>query len=519
MTANGLGLANRHNAVSSQLLVVEFWQSGSNMPPVANAGPAATVVDRTSPLGAEPVTLNGSASTDDTGIVTYEWREGTTLLGTASTPTFATTLPLGVHTIELTVVDGGGLRSTATTTITVEDRFEPNHTRATAAAVTGTGSGNSYPDLFAAGVAPAGDWYSIDLVAGSTLTVAVTMTGGNLDLTLHDSTGAAIATAATTNLTETTMTTPAAAGRYFIQVAAANATSGSRYSMNVTASGSLTVVLSPSSGAENMGTLTGAGTVRLDAARTMPVTVTLAASLPMQLNFPNPMVTIPMGQTSATFDVRLVNDPPGVPNASRFVTITATATGFNPGSAQFEILDDEASLFVGWDKAAESISESSSSSIQLRAVLSATSTTAVVVPFTVTGSATRGADYSTPIMAGQLTISTGTSATYLINLVDDMDVEGNETVILTIGTPTGATASGNTVYTLTINDDDSGGAGGGTTGTGGGATGTGGGTSGTGGGAAGGGATQQPGCPGCSGLGSLGGLAALAAVWFTQRRR
>ena len=460
---NGLGVASDENGVTTQLLVVKYWQSGTNQAPVAVPGTYAVQVDRTPPLGSESVTLDASGSTDDGAIVAYEWREGGVLLGASANPTFTTTLALGVHTLELTVIDGGGLSSKATTTVTVEDRFEPNHARAAAAAVTGTSSGQAYADLFAGAAAPAGDWYSVSLVAGSTLTVGVTMTGGNLDLHLYDGTGALLQSAATTSLTETASITAGAAGTYFVQVEAVGGAS-SRYAMTVTTSGSLQVQLNPASAVESAGTLVGAGTVRLDAPAASAVTVTLACDKPAQLTFPQNPITIAAGTSSATFDVRPVNDPAGVPNASRFVTISAAATGYNPGSALFEILDDEAALFVSWDKAAETVSETGSPSVQLRAVLSGPATGPVVVPFTVSGTATRGTDFSTPISAGQLTISSGTTATYLISVLDDTEVDPDETVVVTMGTPTGATASGATTYTLTISDDDGpvgGGAGGG----------------------------------------------------------
>jgi MYXO-CTERM domain-containing protein len=151
------------------------------------------------------------------------------------------------------------------------------------------------------------------------------------------------------------------------------------------------------------------------------------------------------------------------------------------------------------------VSEAGSPTVQLKAVLSATSAGTVTVPFTITGTATKGTDYSTPISAGQITISSGTTATYLINITDDMVADPDETVIITMGTTTGASASGTTVYTLTIGDDDSGGAGGGAGGGGRSAAG-------------GGGADTTRGVCGCS-AGTAGWMGALMLVALTLRRR
>jgi len=79
-----------------------------NQPPVAVAGADLVVVD-TSNTGMATFTVDGSLSFDPDGtIVSYAWREGTTLLGI--NPVLTTTLPsTGNHKIMLTVTDDGGL--------------------------------------------------------------------------------------------------------------------------------------------------------------------------------------------------------------------------------------------------------------------------------------------------------------------------------------------------------------------------------------------------------------------------
>ncbi len=77
-----------------------------NQPAVANAGQDVTLVDNDN-NGVELVTLDGSASFDvDGSIVSYEWREGATLLGL--TATIQTSLTIGDHLITLTVFDNSG---------------------------------------------------------------------------------------------------------------------------------------------------------------------------------------------------------------------------------------------------------------------------------------------------------------------------------------------------------------------------------------------------------------------------
>jgi hypothetical protein len=75
------------------------------------------------------------------------------------------------------------------------------------------------------------------------------------------------------------------------------------------------------------------------------------------------------------------------------------------------------------------------------------------VPFTLSGSATQGSDYT--ITASPLTIPAGSlSADITITVSDDSIDENDETVVITMGTPTNATQGATTVHTATITDND-----------------------------------------------------------------
>ena len=85
--------------------------------------------------------------------------------------------------------------------------------------------------------------------------------------------------------------------------------------------------------------------------------------------------------------------------------------------------------------------------------LSQTVGNTVTVPFTVTGNASGGTDYT--ITNSPVTIPSGqTETTIDITVVNDTDVEGDETVIVTMGTPTNATQGATTQHTATITDND-----------------------------------------------------------------
>jgi hypothetical protein len=91
-----------------------------NQPPTANAGPDQTVSAGSNCQAVVP--LNGMGSSDPDGDpLTYTW---TNSFGTATGATPSVTLPLGTHTVTLTVSDGSST-ATDTVAITVVDTNPP----------------------------------------------------------------------------------------------------------------------------------------------------------------------------------------------------------------------------------------------------------------------------------------------------------------------------------------------------------------------------------------------------------
>lgn len=91
---------------------------------------------------------------------------------------------------------------------------------------------------------------------------------------------------------------------------------------------------------------------------------------------------------------------------------------------------------------------------KIEIVLSAPSSKAITVPFTLSGKALAGDDYTlTP--AASLRFPAGeTSRKLTIVAIDDEAVENNENAILTLGTPTNATLGSAIVHTFRIRDND-----------------------------------------------------------------
>ena len=88
--------------------------------------------------------------------------------------------------------------------------------------------------------------------------------------------------------------------------------------------------------------------------------------------------------------------------------------------------------------------------------LSAAAKKQVTVPYTLGGTATSGTDYEAHGASPSLTIAVGdTSATITVAINGDVEDEGNETVTVTLGTPTNATLkAGSSTASGTITDDE-----------------------------------------------------------------
>lgn len=85
--------------------------------------------------------------------------------------------------------------------------------------------------------------------------------------------------------------------------------------------------------------------------------------------------------------------------------------------------------------------------------LSAAGPQDVTVPFTVSGTASHPADYT--FAAGPVTIPAGsTTASLTVSIQDDFLNDDDETVIVSMGTPTNALPGATTVHTITILDDE-----------------------------------------------------------------
>jgi len=212
---------------------------------------------------------------------------------------------------------------------------------------------------------------------------------------------------------------------------------------------------SQASGNES-GSLTA--TVQLSTASSLPVTVPFTvsgtASGADYGSLTASPLTIAAGSTSATISFTISAD--SLDEAAETVVLTlgaptnATQGGITTHTAT--ITDDDVAPTVAFTAAA-SANPGESGTITATVQLPAMSGLDITVPFAISGTAD-GDDYAA-MTASPLTIVAGsTTATVSFTITADTLDEGDETVILTLGAPTNATAGTPSVHTVTIADDD-----------------------------------------------------------------
>jgi glucuronoarabinoxylan endo-1,4-beta-xylanase len=107
----------RTDSIPSGMGGLAYNTSPSNTSPIANAGTAINVVDSDG-SGTETILLNGIGSIDHDGfIVSYEWREGDSIIATGATE--SVDFSVGIHNITLTVTDNEGATGSDNVELTI----------------------------------------------------------------------------------------------------------------------------------------------------------------------------------------------------------------------------------------------------------------------------------------------------------------------------------------------------------------------------------------------------------------
>ena len=167
--------------------------------------------------------------------------------------------------------------------------------------------------------------------------------------------------------------------------------------------------------------------------------------------------TISAGSTSGTITIAsIVNDSLDEDNETVIVTLSSPSNaGLGSDSVHtYTIFDNDNAPVVDFNSTSSNGAESVSSKA-ITVDLSAVSAKNVTVNYAVTGTATgSGTDYT--LADGTLTISAGSSSgtITIASIVDDSLDEANETVILTLSSPSNASLGTDSTHTYTITDNE-----------------------------------------------------------------
>ncbi|MDB9841369.1 autotransporter domain-containing protein [Gammaproteobacteria bacterium] len=168
-------------------------------------------------------------------------------------------------------------------------------------------------------------------------------------------------------------------------------------------------------------------------------------------------ITINAGATTSTITIASIIDD-SIDEADETVVLTlsnpSNATLGTDSAHTYTISDNDNTPTIDFNATSSNGAESVSSKA-ITIDLSGPSSEAITVNYTVTGTATgSGTDYS--LVNGTITIAAGatTSTITIASIINDSADEADETVIITLSSPSNATLGSDDVHTYTIADDD-----------------------------------------------------------------
>ncbi len=167
-------------------------------------------------------------------------------------------------------------------------------------------------------------------------------------------------------------------------------------------------------------------------------------------------VQIPGNSSSATFDIQIIDDSEFENDETITLNLSNPTNGSQLGTDYqfvYTINDDETAPVIQFTDTESYFGEGNGSAF-IEVSMNSTSAIDATVDYTVSmSSATQGVDFT--LADGTLTVNAGDAFENIImTIVEDLLVEGSETVTITISNPSGATLGGNTSHTVNIEDND-----------------------------------------------------------------
>ncbi|WDI41524.1 Calx-beta domain-containing protein [Bremerella sp. P1] len=190
-----------------------------------------------------------------------------------------------------------------------------------------------------------------------------------------------------------------------------------------------------------------------DSEVTVPFVVTGTSNDGSDYTISESIITFAPLQTSFTFDITLNEDEVNEPPEQLFIDL-GTPVGAERGdltSFALDVADNDPLIDLLQDE--KSISESDGTT-KLLITLSAPSNKPIVVPITYSGTAKRNSDFTAPTQV--IIPAFATSATLLVSITDDQEVEATESLYVRLSSPTsgGGILEGTPFASLSVRDND-----------------------------------------------------------------
>jgi len=167
-------------------------------------------------------------------------------------------------------------------------------------------------------------------------------------------------------------------------------------------------------------------------------------------------IVIPAGDLTFSIPVKIDHEGPPDTEAETIILTLVNpfnATLGNPKVHTITIEGPPPKPNVSFETASQSSADAVAGKLVVWVVLDGPYPADVVVPYSLSGTAKKDADYT--IDASPLTISAGGGQSKIeITLIDDGLNEADETIVISMGTPTNANLGSPSVHTITIYDND-----------------------------------------------------------------
>jgi hypothetical protein len=377
----------------------------------------------------------------------------------------------GVYYVRVFAADAGNYNASYTLQITppsgpTEDGYEENDSKAATDSrpAGATGSPNlglvtgtkSILDLC---VDDSADWYRFETSGAATTAHSVRIDylsgDGNLQLEVLNGDGISyVGWSYSGGDFDQVSLSGSPAGTYYVHVIPADAGNhNARYNLQIIAPGEtpndplLSLSVSPGTVSELAGSNAAVGTVTRTGPTTNSLVVNLSSGDMTEATVPT-TVTIPAGQSAATFPIAAVRDPEA--DGTQGVTIRATAAGFREATAGLNVMDaGQVQFGLGSYLAGEA-----DGTATVRVTRVGGGSGAATVRLTASpGSALDGVDF---VAASQtLSFADGeTTIDFPLTLLNDSVRDGNRTVVLTLTNATGASLGAAASAVLTLLDDE-----------------------------------------------------------------